>query len=111
MADSKVSKDAQGLLSILLNTKVKERAGMKEILSSNWMRGVAIPSGEDMNQDQFLISESLTQSVAGKSSKAFDEITIAHIESFGYSREYILRCLNKGSLSHVNAIYQLLKCK
>ena len=49
MADSRVSKDAQGLLSVLLNTKVKERAGMKEILSSNWMRGVAIPSGEEMN--------------------------------------------------------------
>lgn len=32
MADSKVSKDGQWLLTRLLNTKVKERAGMQEIL-------------------------------------------------------------------------------
>ncbi len=39
-----------------------------------------------------------------------DEKIISQIEHYGYSREYILRCLQKNGLnSHVNAIYSLIK--
>lgn len=40
--------------------------------------------------------------------KYISEDFVSQIESFGYNRDYIYRCLEKNGLSHVNAIYHLI---
>ncbi|KAL4497270.1 hypothetical protein ABPG72_011205 [Tetrahymena utriculariae] len=115
MRETNVSQEAQDLLQKILKLKVKERINLEGIISSPWMKGYQIPEGIEnkqlhykQQQQQESYQNFDIQTSAG-SSDQFDEKIIGQIEGFGYSREYILRCLNKGGLSHVNAIYKLIK--
>ncbi|EAR85698.3 Serine/Threonine kinase domain protein (macronuclear) [Tetrahymena thermophila SB210] len=117
MRETNVSQEAQDLLQKILKLKVKERINLEGIANSAWMRGYQIPEGienkqlhyKQQQQQQLDCQQNFDIQTSAGSSDQFDEKIIGQIEGFGYSREYILRCLNKGGLSHVNAIYKLIK--
>ncbi|CAD8152802.1 unnamed protein product [Paramecium pentaurelia] len=86
-----LSNDAVDLIKSILNVNPKLRITLTEILNHSWLRELNLKSNKVLMQNSNL-----------------DLRVISQIEQFGYSREFIIKSLQKQTLCHINAIYSIL---
>ncbi len=129
----KIRIDARDLISGLLRVDPKERLSIPQILAHRWMRtGQGEDAGEEKWEDQTEVPRAADVSILRvqnlyKSNdptrlryedycyiandfytQHIDEEALRTLESFGYPREIVTRCMHKGELNHAVASYNLL---
>ncbi|CAD8152929.1 unnamed protein product [Paramecium octaurelia] len=86
-----LSNDAVDLIKSILNVNPKLRITLTEILNHPWLKELNLKSNKVQVQNSNL-----------------DLRVISQIEQFGYSREFIIKSLQKQTLCHINAMYSIL---
>jgi len=108
-----ISKDVTDLIAAMLTTDPEKRITLDGIRQHKWYRQMPEASLPDI--DGFAsLDRPLAKKMNGKASKPaviLDEEILDQLESYGFSRDYAVKCLQTNKHNHLTTTYHLLKAK